>query len=127
MDNVYMSHEMSNVPSGETRNASEPLVEDLGEVMEIRGFVYAPKVNGEDGVIVDYKVEISEDGMNWTPISSVLTFNNIVNNPISQEVTASAPFKTRFLRVIPVRVLGTDANTDTESETYGVSTFSCLL
>jgi hypothetical protein len=76
---------------------------------------------------VDYKVEISEDGMNWTPISSILTFNNIVNNPISQEVTASAPFKTRFLRVIPVRVLGTDANTDTESETYGVSTFSCLL
>ena len=127
MDNVYMSHEMSNVPSGETRNASEPLVADLGEVMEIRGFVYAPKVNGEDGVIVDYKVEISEDGMNWTPISSVLTFNNIVNNPISQEVTASTPFKTRFLRVIPVRVLGTDANTDTESETYGVSTFSCLL
>ena len=120
-----MSHEMSNVPSGETKNASEALVADLGEVQEIRGFVYAPKVNGEDGVIVDYKVEISDDGNTWTPISSVLTFNNIVNNPISQEVTA--PFKTRFLRVIPVRVLETTSNTGAESETYGVSTFACLF
>lgn len=127
MDNIYMSHEMSNVPSGETKNASEALVADLGEVQEIRGFVYAPKVNGEDGVIVDYKVEISDDGNTWTPISSVLTFNNIVNNPISQEVTASAPFKTRFLRVIPVRVLETTSNTGAESETYGVSTFACLF
>ena len=127
MDNIYMSHEMSNVPSGETKKASEPLVADLGEVKEIRGFAYAPKLNGEDGVIVDYKVEISDDGINWSPISSILTFNNIVNNPILQEVTASAPFKTRYLRVIPVRVLDTTTNTAAESETYGVSTFGCLF
>ena len=126
MDNIYTSYEMSNIPSGETKNATEPLVADLGEVSAIRGFVYAPKVNGEDGVIVDYKVEISDDGITWTPISSILTFNNIVNNPISQEVTASAPFNTRFLRVIPVRVLATNGSTNTDSETYGVSTFGCL-
>ena len=32
MDDVYESHEMSNVPAGEVKSAAEPLVADLGEV-----------------------------------------------------------------------------------------------
>lgn len=126
MDNIYTSYEMSNVPSGEVKPASEPLVADLGEVKSIRGFVYAPKLDGEDGVIVDYRVEISDDGSSWTPISSVLTFNNIVNNPIAQEITASENFSTRFLKVIPVRVVETTTNTLGDSPTYGVSVFGCI-
>ena len=51
---------MSNVPSGEIKSASEPLISDLGKVTSIRGFVYAPKADGEGGVIVDYQVEISK-------------------------------------------------------------------
>ena len=117
---------MSNVPSGEVKPATEPLVADLGEVKSIRGFVYAPKLDGEDGVIVDYKVEISDDGSSWTPISSVLTFNNIVNNPIAQEITASENFSTRYLRVIPVRVVETMSNTLGDNPTYGVSVFGCI-
>lgn len=126
MDDIYTSHEMSNVESGQVRPASEPLVEDLGEVKPIRGFVYAPKLNGEGGVIVDYQVEISNDGQSWTKISSVLTFDNIVNNPISQEILASDYFNTRYLRVVPHRVLDTKSNTPTECETYGVSVFGCV-
>lgn len=126
MDNIYTSYEMSNVPSGEMKPASEPLVADLGEVKPIRGFVYAPMVNGEGGVIVDYQVEISSDGISWTKISSVLTFDNIVNNPVSQEVIASNYFETRYLKVVPHRVLDTTLNTPIESETYGVSVFGCV-
>ena len=126
MDNIYTSYEMSNVPSGEVKPASEPLVVDLGEVKPIRGFVYAPKLNGEGGVIVDYQVETSDDGHSWTKISSVLTFDNIVNNPISQEVIASDYFNTRYLRVVPHRVLDTTSNTPTDSDTYGVSVFGCV-
>lgn len=126
MDNIYSSIEMSNVPSGEVKQASEPLVADLGGITQIRGFVYAPKINGEDGVIVDYQVEISDDGMSWTPISPVLTFNNIVNNPISQEKTFSYYIETRYLRLVPHRVLDTNSNTNTESHTYGVSVFGCI-
>ena len=126
MDNIYTSFEMSNVPSGEIKPASEPLVADLGEVTQIRGFVYAPKVNGEGGVIVDYQVEISDDGNTWTAISPVLTFSNIVNNPISQEKTLSHYIETRYLRLIPHRVLETASNANTESATYGVSVFGCI-
>lgn len=126
MDTIYKSYEMSNVPSGEIKPASEPLVADLGEVKPIRGFVYAPMVNGEGGVIVDYQVEISSDGISWTKISSVLTFDNIVNNPVSQEVIASNYFETRYLKVVPHRVLDTTLNTPIESETYGVSVFGCV-
>ena len=126
MDDIYTSHEMSNVLSGEVKPAAEPLVADLGKVTPIRGFVYAPKVNGEGGVIVDYKVEISEDGISWTGISSVRTFHNIVNNPIAQEVYASSEILTRYLRIIPVRVLEASVDGKTESRTYGVSAFGCL-
>ena len=126
MDTIYKSYEMSNVPSGEIKPASEPLVADLGEVKPIRGFVYAPMVNGEGGVIVDYQVEISSDGISWTKISSILTFDNIVNNPVSQEVIASNYFETRYLKVVPHRVLDATLNTQIESETYGVSVFGCV-
>lgn len=126
MDNIYTSFEMSNVPSGEVKPASEPLIADLGEVRKIRGFVYAPKVNGEDGVIVDYQVEISDDGKTWTAISPVLTFSNIVNNPISQEKAFSSPIETRYLKLIPHRVQETGSNANTEGQTYGVSVFGCV-
>ena len=126
MDNIYTSFEMSNVPSGEVRPVSEPLVADLGEVTPIRGFVYAPKVNGDGGVIVDYQVEISDDGKKWTAISPVLTFSNIVNNPISQEKTFSRYIQTRYLRLVPHRVQETMSNTSAEGQTYGVSVFGCV-
>ena len=77
-------------------------------------------------MIVDYKVEISEDGQNWTAISPVITFNNIVNNPISQEITFSRYVDVRYLKLIPVRVLEAAGNASSESSTYGVSTFGCI-
>lgn len=126
MDGIYTSHEMSNVPSGEVKSASEPLVADLGAVTSVRGFVYAPKVNGNDGVIVDYQVEISDDGISWSPISPVKTFGNIVNNPVSQEIIFTHYIDTRYLRLIPLRVLRTTDNSNSESSTYGVSVFACM-
>ena len=126
MDNIYTSYEMSNVPAGEVKPASEPLVADLGEVTPIRGFVYAPKLDGEGGVIVDYQVEISDDGSSWTQISPVLTFDNIVNNPISQEKTFSRYIETRYLKLVPVRTMDTSSNAGAESATYGVSVFGCV-
>ena len=126
MDNVYTSIEMSNVPSGEVKPVAEPLVADLGSITPIRGFVYAPKVDGEGGVIVDYRVEISDDGNTWTPISPRLTFDNIVNNPISQEKTFSQYIETRYLRLIPDRAVDTASNEGLESMTYGVSVFACI-
>ena len=126
MDNIYTSYEMSNVPSGEVKPATEALVADMGKVTPIRGFVYAPKVGGEGGVIVDYMVEVSDDGQNWTAVSPVLTFNNIVNNPISQEKTFSGYIETRYLRLVPHRVVDTSSNTAAEGTTYGVSVFGCI-
>ena len=127
MDDVYESHEMSNVSVGEVKDSSEPLVADLGEEKAVRGFVYAPKLNGEGGVIVDYQIEISEDGTSWTVISPVLMFNNIVNNPVSQEITFTPSVPTRYLRLVPLRSSEASGNASAESQTYGVSHFGCLL
>ena len=127
MDEIYESHEMSNVPVGEVKNSSEPLVADLGEVKDVRGFVYAPKLNGEGGVIVDYQLEISDDGVSWTVISPVLMFNNIVNNPVAKEITFSPSVPTRYLRLVPLRTSEASGNASADSPTYGVSHFGCLL
>ena len=127
MDEIYESHEMSNVPVGEVKNSSEALVADLGEEKAVRGFVYAPKLNGEGGVIVDYQLEISDDGVSWTVISPVLMFNNIVNNPVAQEITFSPSVPTRYLRLVPLRTLDAAGNASADSPTYGVSHFGCLL
>ena len=123
MDNIYVSHEMNNIPSGEVKPASEPLVVDMGKPTPIRGFVYAPKLDGEGGVIVDYQMQISDDGISWTTVSPVLTFDNIVNNPISQEKTFTRYVQTRYLKMIPVRVVDTSLGTPTDGMTYGVSVF----
>jgi alpha-L-fucosidase len=127
MDDIYESHEMSNLPVGEVKSSSEPLVTDLGEKKSVRGFVYAPKLNGEGGVIVDYKIEISDDGISWTAISPVVMFNNIINNPVSQEVTFTPSVPTRFLRIVPLRSSEVSGNASADSPTYGVSHFGCLL
>lgn len=126
MDNIYTSYEMCNVPSGEIKPVSEPLVVDLGKIKPVRGFVYAPKLEGDGGVIVEYKVEVSDDGESWTGISPIMTFNNIVNNPISQEIVFNRYIDIRYLRLIPLRALDTTGNTSLECQTYGVSIFGCI-
>ena len=127
MDNIYTSYERSVIPEGEVKSSKEPLVTDLEEVSQVRGFVYTPKFEGEDGVIVDYQIEISNDGDDWTMISPVLTFNNIVNNPVAQEINFSEAVSTRYLRLVPLRVLTTTENVNTECQTYGVSIFGAIL
>ena len=127
MDNIYTSYERSVIPEGEVKSSKEPLVTDLEEVSQVRGFVYTPKFEGEDGVIVDYQIEISNDGDDWTMISPILTFNNIVNNPVAQEINFSEAVSTRYLRLVPLRVLTTTENVNTECQTYGVSIFGAIL
>ena len=127
MDDIYTSYERSVVPEGDIKPATEPLIADLGEINPVRGFVYAPKLNGEGGVIVKYQLEISNDGVDWSVISPELTFNNIVNNPVSQEITFSTSIPARFLRMVPLRVVSTTENVETQSLTYGVSAFGAIL
>ena len=123
MDNVYVSYEQSNVLTGMVKSATEPLVLDMVEPARIKGFSYSPKQNGEDGVIVTYRLESSLDGNDWDVLAEEIMFDNIVNNPISQQVQFQPSIYVRFLRLIPIRV----ENTSGSSQTYGVTGFSPIF
>ena len=80
MDNIYVSDEKSNVASGIVKTAIENLVVELDEVASVKGFVYAPKENGEGGCIVTYRLESTEDGKQWETVYEEKMFDNIINN-----------------------------------------------
>lgn len=123
MDDVYVSYEQSNVLTGMVKSATESLVLDMVEPALIKGFAYSPKQNGEDGVIVTYRLESSLDGNDWDVLAEEIMFDNIVNNPISQHVQFQPSIYVRFLRLIPIRV----ENTSGSSQTYGVTGFSPIF
>lgn len=123
MDDVYVSYEQSNVLTDMVKSATEPLVLDMVEPALIKGFAYSPKQNGEDGVIVTYRLESSLDGNDWDVLAEEIMFDNIVNNPISQHVQFQPSIYVRFLRLIPIRV----ENTSGSSQTYGVTGFSPIF
>ena len=125
MDNIYVSHELTNLPGGEVKSASDCLVADLGDNKKtVKGYVYAPKENGEGGVISTYKLEASIDCENWTVLYEEKMFENIVNNPVAQEVVFDEPIRARMLRLTPIRVETGTGSATVSSPTYGVTAFT---
>ena len=129
MDNVYVSDEAgaTQAAPGLIKAASEPIMADLGEEVTLKGFAYTPKENGEGGVIVTCRLEVSVDGSAWTVAKDDIMFDNIVNNPIAQQVVFDAPVQARYLRVVPIRVETGSGEVGVPSSTYGVADISLLL
>ena len=128
MDNIYVSDELTNLPDGEIRSASDCLVIDLGDTKKtVKGFVYAPKENGEGGVITTYKLEASNDYENWTVLYEEKMFENILNNPVAQEVELEKPMRIRMLRLTPIRVEAGTGSDPVSSSTYGVLSFTAQI
>ena len=126
MDNVYVSDEKANLPVGEVMAATEALTLDLGEVKQVKGFVYAPIYKGMNGCVVSYNLEVSENGKTWKKVSEGKMFDNIINNPTAREVRFEAPVKAKAIRLTPVRVEISAGAAGVASDTYGVSEFSVV-
>ncbi len=52
--------------NSQTPNHPHELTFDLGQIREITGFIYYPRLTADDGRIYQYKVEYSSDGADWT-------------------------------------------------------------
>ena len=102
-DDIYVDLETAVVLQENVRPATEPLVADLGSIREVRGFSYVPVPNGKGGHIVTYDLLVSTDGQRWTPVLEDRMFDNIVNNPIPQEVRFAEPVRARYLKLVPLR------------------------
>lgn len=129
MDNIYVSDEVGNASAtpGRIKAASDPIMADLGEIRTLKGFAYTPKENGEGGVMVTCRVDVSVDGSQWTVLKDDIMFDNIVNNPITRQVLFDAPVQARYLRVMPIRVETGAGAVGVPSATYGISDFALLI
>ena len=69
---------------------------DAGDVKQIKGFVYLPRQDGgTNGMIKDYKLELSVDGKNWG--SPVITGTFDAGSK-AKKVLLPAPVKARYIR-----------------------------
>ncbi len=105
-------------PTAEIIASSKAKVLDLGGIRTASGFFYAPADKGKDGCVITYDLDISTDGNTWTPVFRDKMFDNIVNNPILQEVRFPSLLELRYIRMTPLRTSSTD--------TYAVSAFGIL-
>ncbi len=103
---------------GRKMRSDEPCELDLKEIRTIAGFYYEPMHGGAEGCIVSYDLEVSRDGIRWERAISDRLFDNVVNNPIRQEVRFETPVEARYLRLIPRR-------TSPEGQ-YGIAGFGAL-
>ena len=79
-----------------------PITIDLGEVIDIAGFCYAPMADGGKGTIYRYNAYVSEDGETWTECICDGEFSNIKNNPVPYFVNLGCRLSTRYLRIEPL-------------------------
>ena len=68
---------------------------DAAEVKTMRGFIYTPRLNGENGNVKEYEIYVSTDGQNWGEPVHRGTFPR---ESKAQRVEFAAPVKARYIR-----------------------------
>lgn len=108
-----------NVSTAVHENGLVPVLIDLGEIKEIKGFCYTPVAEGNtEGTIFRYNLYHSNDGKSWQNIVRNAEFSNIKNNPIPQFVTLDKPLKTKYLKLEPIEEI--NGNKLTSIADFGV-------
>ncbi|MDF9829705.1 alpha-L-fucosidase [Parabacteroides sp. PF5-6] len=100
----HKNEEVAKAIDGNTANRvlidkGQPLTIDLGETLDLKGFVYTPVNHTAAPNIYRYTFSVSEDNKQWQTLQRAATFNNIRNNPIAQEVLFETPAKARYIKL----------------------------
>ncbi len=81
----------------------QPVVVDMQQELAINGFAYVPAERvGAEGVVTKYRIYSSADADTWMPIGGDREFENIRNNPITQNVRFATPLKARYIKFEPL-------------------------
>lgn len=80
--------------------SSQPLIIDLGKVVSLKGFTYAPLNEQAKATMANrYKFSVSLDGQIWKEIPLNGEFSNIMHNPLPQTVLFGQEETARFIRL----------------------------
>lgn len=81
---------------------------DLGEEIDIEGFVYTPQRDGrKKGLAKNYRFFTSLDGNDWR-LAADDEFGNIENNPVAQKVHFGSAAPARYVRLVVTAVIEAD-------------------
>lgn len=89
--------------SVKTSAATHPyhVVIDMGKVIEIKGFSYTPRQDGNKiGNISEYSLYLSPDNVEWECVKQNQRFDNIANNPVEQRILFDKIHQARYLKLI---------------------------
>ncbi|MGV3556705.1 alpha-L-fucosidase [Larkinella arboricola] len=87
------------------------LVVNLGETLNLKGFTYTPRQDGQNGgTIYQYSFYVSENGTDWKPVLEKQAFANIRNNPVKQEVPFASPQKAKFIKLVALSSVNENEN-----------------
>ncbi|MBD8389314.1 alpha-L-fucosidase [Dysgonomonas sp. BGC7] len=75
-----------------------PVIVDLGERVEFKGFFYIPQNSVGAANVSRYNFYVSDDNKSWIKLKSNSLFNNLRNNPIRQDVFFDKETKARFIK-----------------------------
>ena len=72
---------------------------DMGEKINLKGFSYTPRQDGNNtGIVYRYNFFVSEDGKRWQKVVNDGAFANVKNNPVKQEVQFERSYPARFFK-----------------------------
>ena len=93
--------------------SSSPLTIDLGKLVTLNAFTYAP-ANGEakPAMAFRYKFFVSADGKSWKEIPTSGEFSNIMHNPLPQTVSFEQKIQARYIKLDAVSPTETPAQID---------------
>ena len=90
--------------------SGSPLIIDLGNTVNFKGFEYAPEgAEAKATTAFRYKFYTSNDAKSWNEQKTSGEFSNIINNPIAQSVYFKSAIKSRFIKIEAQTIDGTEA------------------
>lgn len=93
-----------------TEKKEKPIIIEMDRESLIRGFKFTPDISGQKGTIQRYNCYYSFNGMEWKTVITNGIFNNIKNNPMTQEVLFPTAVRAKFIKIEPIVL--TESNDD---------------
>ena len=88
-------------------DSMKPLIVDFNQLLTIKGFSYVPAGEvGVKGVVTKYRLSVSKDGQKWKRVRDVAEFENVVNNPVTQNCRFDSLYEVRYLMFEPLETAG---------------------
>lgn len=86
------------------------VVVDLGSIFRIGGFGYLPRQDGQkSGIIEQYRLYVSKDGVQWKTLVAQGFFDNIGNNPVRQiKHFQNGPYEARYVKFVAKSTIEND-------------------